>query len=178
VPCAIHAGVLVAWASDRDARAAAMRASGARLRVTLAAGLALVLGAASVIPLPLQLGEAEADTRMALHAIDTARDDEGRAWLGRAVARHRAPGVAWFRAGLAWQARNQLVDAERSLREAHRLDPEVGDVAFALAGVLLTEGKGAEAAPLFEQAQRAGVRPDRVRLDLSLALRVLQMQHL
>ncbi len=125
---------------------------------------------AGLIPLPFQLGEADADTRMALHAIDAGRDDEGRAWLDRAVARHEAPGVAWFRAGLAWQARNQLPDAERALREAHRLDPEVGDVAFALAGVLLTEGKGAEAVPLLEQAERAGVRPDRVRLDLSLAL--------
>jgi len=86
------------------------------------------------------------------------------------VARHPAPGVVWFRAGLAWQSRNQLADAERALREAHRLDPDVGDVAFALAGVLLTEGKGAEAVPLLEQAERQGARPDRVRLDLSLAL--------
>jgi predicted Zn-dependent protease len=78
--------------------------------------------------------------------------------------------VAWFRAGLAWQSRNQLADAERALREAHRLDAEVGEVAFALAEVLLTQGKGAEAVPLLEQAEAAHVRPDRVRLDLALAL--------
>ena len=79
--------------------------------------------AGGLVPLPFHLGEADADTRMALHAIDAGRDDEGRAWLGRAVARHPAPGVPWFRAGLAWQARNELADAERALREAHRLDP-------------------------------------------------------
>jgi len=132
--------------------------------------VAVVTFAAGFVPLPFQLGEADADSRMALLAIDAGRDDEGRVWLDRAVARHEAPGLAWFRAGLAWQARNRLGDAERALREAHRLDPDVGDVAFALAGVLLTEGKGAEAVPLLEQAERAGVRPDRVRLDLSLAL--------
>jgi Flp pilus assembly protein TadD len=139
-------------------------------RVLSAAALAAVTLAAGLVPLPFQLGEADADTRMALHAIDAGRDDEGRAWLARAVARHPAPGVAWFRAGLAWQSRNHLADAERALREAHRLDPEVGDVSFALAGVLLSEGKGADAVPLLEQADRAGVRPDRVRPDLSLAL--------
>ncbi len=153
---------------------ASMRRSGGQAptgRGAFAAmAVAILTLAAGLIPLPFQLGEADADTRMALLAIDDGRDDEGRAWLDKAVKRHEAPGVAWFRAGLAWQARNQFAAAERALREAHRQDPEVGDVAFALAGVLLTQGKGAEAAPLLEQAERAGVRPDRVRLDLALAL--------
>ncbi|AMY12340.1 putative PEP-CTERM system TPR-repeat lipoprotein [Luteitalea pratensis] len=159
---AISVGILASmWrSSDQPPEISGAFAAMAVAGVVLAAGL---------VPLPFHLGEADADTRMALHAIDSGRDAEGRAWLDRAVARHPAPGVAWFRAGLAWQARNQLADAERALREAHRLDPDVSDVAFALGEVLISEGKGAEAVPLLEQAERGGVRPDRARLDLALA---------
>ena len=169
VLCAIHLGLLASWASDRDATTAVMRASGARLRVMIGSGLALILVAASLIRLPFQLGEAEADTQMAVHAIGAGHDDEASRWLARAVARHPAPGVAWLRAGLAWQARNDLRQAERALREAHRLDPREAAVAFALGEVLITEGKGADAVPLLERAERAGMRPDRARLDLALA---------
>jgi Flp pilus assembly protein TadD len=105
-----------------------------------------------------------------LHAIEHGRDDEARAWLDRAAARHPAPGVAWFRAGLAWQSGNDLSRAELALREAHRIDPDVADVSFALAGVLLAQGKGSDAVPLLEHVERAGARPDRARLDLALAL--------
>ena len=160
---AIFVGIL---ASMRRSSGQPPQGSGAFAAIAVAG----VVLAGGLVPLPFHLGEADADTRMALHAIDDGRDDEGRAWLDRAVARHPAPGVPWFRAGLAWQARNQLTDAERALREAHRLAPDVADVSFALAGVLLSQGKGGEAVPLLEQADRAGVRPDRVRLDLSLAL--------
>jgi Flp pilus assembly protein TadD len=169
VLCAIHLGLLAGWVSDRDARTAVMRAGGAKLRVALAAGFALVLCAAGLIGLPFQLGEAEADTQMALHAIAAGNDDEAGRWLARAVARHRAPGIVWLRAGLAWQARNDLAHAEPALREAYRLDRQEATVAFALAEVLISEGKGADAVPLLEQAERGGVRPDRVRLDLALA---------
>ncbi len=162
---AIVAGVLTSGVSSRWP-AGGSTANRGRLAAIAVAAITLVAG---LIPLPFQLGEAEADTRMALHAIGSGQAADARAWLGRAVARHPAPGVAWLRAGLAWQSRGELADAERALREAYRLDPDVGDVAFALAGVLITEGKGAEAVPLFEQAARAGVRLDRVGLDLSLA---------
>lgn len=169
VLCAIHLGLLASWAIDRESRTAAMRTGRARLRVALAACLAVVLAVAGLVRLPFQLGEAEADTQMALHAIDAGHDDEANRWLGRAVERHRVPGVAWLRAGLAWQARHDLMQAERALREAHALDRQEATVAFTLAEVLISEGKGADAVPLLEQAERGGVRPDRVRLDLALA---------
>jgi tetratricopeptide (TPR) repeat protein len=137
--------------------------------VAVAAGLALL--AAAIVPLPFDLGQGEADTRMALHAIAGDRDDEARAWLARADGRRPPPGgVAYFRAGLAWQSQAKWPEAEWALREARRLDPDVPDVAFALAGALLSQGKGAEAVPLLEEADRRGVRPDRVRLDLALGL--------
>lgn len=161
--CAVSSGLLVCV--RRPAGSSRVNRS---LLAAAGVGLATLVG--GVIPLPFHLGEGDADTRMALHAIESGKDDEARAWLSRAVARHQAPGLAWFRAGLAWQSRNQAADAERALREAHRLDPDVGDVAFALAELLLTQGKGEEAVPLLERAEAANVRPDRVRLDLALAL--------
>jgi Flp pilus assembly protein TadD len=169
VLCAIQLGLLAHWVSDRNMRTTALQASGTRLRVAVATCLAVALGAAGFIRLPFQTGEAEADTRMALHAIDAGHDDEAQAWLTLAVTRHPAPGVAWLRAGLAWQARNDLAHAERALREAYRLDGREPAVAFALGEVLISEGKGAEAVPLLQQAERGGLRPDRVRLDLALA---------
>jgi Flp pilus assembly protein TadD len=159
---AIHLGVLSAM---RRSGSGQPEGRGAMLAMAVAG----VVGIGGLVPLSFHLGQGEADTRMALHAIASGRDDEARAWLARAGTRHPTPGVAWLRAGLAWQARNDFPAAERALREAHRLDPEVADVSFALAEVLITEGKGGEAAPLLEQAERAGVRPDRVRLDLALA---------
>jgi Flp pilus assembly protein TadD len=177
VLAAIHLGVLAAMAPGwpaygRGLGAAARpgRSIGLSPAAAVAVGVAVVTFAAGLVPLPFHLAEADADTRMALAAIAAGRDDDGRVWLDRAVARPGAPGVAWFRAGLAWQARNRIADAEYALMQAHRLDPDVGDVAFALAGVRLTQGRGADAVPLLEQAERAGVRPDRVRLDLALAL--------
>ena len=138
--------------------------------VIAAALVAIVTMSAGFVRLPFHLGEADADTNMALHAIEAGRDDEARGWLSRAAAHHPTPGVAWLRAGLAWQSSNRMIDAERALREAYRLDPDVGDVAFALGEVLLAQGKGGEAVPLLEQAEAAGVRRDRARLDLALAL--------
>ena len=56
VLCAVHLGILASWVSDRDARAAAMQATGARLRVTIAVCLALALGAASLIQAAVPAG--------------------------------------------------------------------------------------------------------------------------
>jgi tetratricopeptide (TPR) repeat protein len=139
-------------------------------RAWLAAVVGLAVLAAALVPLPFDLGQGEADTRMALQAIERNRDDEARAWLARGSGR-RPPigGVAYFRAGLAWQAQAQWSEAEWALREARRLDPDVPDVAFALAGTLLSQGKGGEALPLLQEVDRLGVRPDRARLDLALA---------
>ena len=134
-----------------------------------AAVVAVVLGAVSLLPAPFDLGQGEADTRMALHAIDARDDTSARDWLALAATRHPTPGVGYYRAGLAWQQRGAWAQAEWALREAHRLDGEVPEVGFALGGVLLSQGKGADALPLLEHAERAGVRPDRVRLDLALA---------
>jgi protein O-GlcNAc transferase len=129
--------------------------------------VALSLG--NCVRLPFQLGQADADTLMAVTAIDAGRDDDARTWIARAVASSPAPGIAWLRAGLAWQARNDLEQAEHALRQAYRLDERQPAVAFALGEVLITRGKGAEAVPLLERAERGGVRPDRTRLDLALA---------
>ncbi len=173
----IHLGLLAAWMQARVASRAGRSAAGAgqidSRRTRVAGGAAVGVGLASflagLIPLPFDPGLGEHDTRMALHAIEQGRDADATAWLSRAAGRHPTPGVAWFRAGLAWQSRNDLVSAERALREAHRLDPGVAAVAYALGEVLISEGKGSEAVPLLEQADRAGERPDRVRLDLALA---------
>ncbi len=167
VLAALHLGVLSAMprvsAEQHEGRGA-----------FAAAAVALVVFIGGLVPLPFQLGEGEADTQMALHAIVAGRDEDADRWLEQARARHPAPGVAWFRAGLGWQSRGDLGRAERALREAHRLDPEVSDVTFALAGVLLSQGKGAEALPLLQQLERAGddgapAHAERLRLDLALA---------
>lgn len=140
------------------------------LRGWLAAAGGLVLLAVALVPLPFDLGLGEADTRMALHAIERGDEDDARGWLTRGTSRRPpAGGLAYFRAGLAWQSRGRWSEAEWALREAMRLDADVPDVAFALAGALLSQGKGAEAVPLLQQAERSGVRPDRARLDLALA---------
>ena len=159
---AIHVGVL----AGRVREALSLR----RARTSLAAVVALATLIAGQWPLPFHLGHGEADLGMALHAIERGRDAEADVWLRRASDRLPSAGVAWFRAGLAWQARGAFVPAERALRESHRRDPEIAEVAFALAGVLLSQGKGAEAAPLLESVERAGSHPDRVRLDRALAL--------
>jgi tetratricopeptide (TPR) repeat protein len=159
---AIHAGVLAGRAG------ALLSLRGVRLWA--AAAVALLTLIAGQVPLPFQLGHGDADLGMALHAIAQRRDGDAEAWLERATGRLPEAGVAWFRAGLAWQARGDLAQAERALREAHRRDPEIAEVAFALAGVLLSQGKGAEAAPLLASVERAGIHMDRVRLDLALAL--------
>ncbi len=141
----------------------------------MAMAIALMVFIGGLVPLPFQLGEGDADTQMALHAIEQGRDEDADRWLGRAIARHPLPGLACFRAGLAWQARNDLARAERALREAHRLDPDVSDATFALAGVLLSRGKGADALPLLQQLERAGdraaptARVERLRLGVALA---------
>jgi tetratricopeptide (TPR) repeat protein len=163
---AIHVGLLASM--TREHRARAGRGAVAAMIV------AVVVFVAGLVPLPFQRGEADADTQMAVIAIDAGRDAEGEQWLASAVARHPAPGIAWFRAGLAWQARNDLPRAERALREAYRLDPEVSDVTFALAGVLLSQGKGADALPLLKQLQTGDggaptARAERYRLDIALA---------
>jgi tetratricopeptide (TPR) repeat protein len=164
---AVHVGLLASMTREHRERA------GRSALVALVVGA--VVFAAGLVPLPFQRGEADADTQMAVIAIDAGRDAEGEQWLASAVARHPAPGIAWFRAGLAWQARNDLARAERALREAHRLDPEVSDVTFALAGVLLSQGKGGEALPLLKQLQASGdagaptARAERYRLDIALA---------
>ncbi|BCS35329.1 hypothetical protein TBR22_A45560 [Luteitalea sp. TBR-22] len=164
---AIHVGLLASTTREH------------RERAGRSGFVALVVGAvvfvAGLVPLPFQRGEADADTQMAVIAIDAGRDAEGEQWLASAVARHPAPGIAWFRAGLAWQARSDIPRAEKALREAHRLDPEVSDVTFALAGVLLSQGKGRDALPLLEQLQATGdggaptARSERYRLDIALA---------
>ncbi len=167
---AVHAGILAGWLARR-ARAATLGESGpGPARLLVAALIALGVASGSLVALPFQRGEADADVRMALHAIEAGQDEQARDWLARAVARHPAPGVAWLRAGLAWQARQQVTQAEAALREAHRLDRDEPAVSFALGELLLAEGRGAEAAPLLAQAMRAGWRPDRTRLDLALAL--------
>ena len=174
---AIHLGVLVSlWpAPDRRGQARVTLFTGSRRGV--AAGVcAVTLMLAGLVPLPFQLGEADADTQMALHAIEQGRDDEADEWMTRAVARHPAPGIAWFRAGLGWRAREEYTRAEGALREARRLDPDVADVTFALAGVLLAQGKGAEALPLLREVEGAETvvgtprawEPG-VRLDVALA---------
>lgn len=165
---AIHVGVLASMRREALSRAE-------RRVAVLAMSVAAVVMLAGLVPLPFQRGEADADTQMAVIAIDAGRDAEGEQWLASAVARHPAPGIAWFRAGLAWQARNDLPRAEKALREAHRLDPEVSDVTFALAGVLLSQGKGGDALPLLTQLQASGdagaptARSERYRLDVALA---------
>lgn len=164
---AVHVGLLASMTRQHRERA--------RRSAFVALAVAAVVFAAGLVPLPFQRGEADTDTQMAVIAIDAGRDAEGEQWLASAVARHPAPGVAWFRAGLAWQARSDLPRAERALREAHRLDPEVSDVTFALAGVLLSQGKGGDALPLLEQLQEAdagaasNARTERLRLDIALA---------
>ncbi len=174
VLCAIHVGILAGGLAQRTWDAAPVHPDPGpwpgRWRGLLAAALVLTLCGANLVALPFQLGEAEADTRMALHEIDSGDDEQARRWLTRAVARHPAPGLAWLRAGLAWQARGQMPQAESALREARRLDPDQEAVAFALGELLLTQGRGAEAVPLLAQTLRAGLRPDRTRLDLALAL--------
>ena len=168
VLCAIHAGI-VCRSVARHGRAAGWPA----VQGTPTTGDGDLRGSGAergqLVPLPFQLGQADADTLMAVSAIDAGRDDDARTWIDRAVASSPAPGVTWLRAGLAWQARNDLELAERALREAYRLDQGEAAVAFALAEVLITRGKGAEAVPLLEHAERGGVRPDRTRLDLALA---------
>ena len=165
---AIHVGVLASMGREALSRVE-------RRVAVLAMGVAAVVMIAGLVPLPFQRGEADADTQMAVIAIDAGRDEDGERWLTQAVTRHPAPGIAWFRAGLAWQARNDLARAERALREAHRLDPDVSDVTFALAGVLLSQGKGGDALPLLTQLQEAGdggaptARAERLRLDVALA---------
>jgi tetratricopeptide (TPR) repeat protein len=164
VLAAIHVGVLAGRVrASSPVRVAAVRA-------VVAGAVALVAAIAAQVPLPFDLGHGDADLGMALHAIEQGRDTEADAWLNRATVRMPSPGVGWFRAGLAWQARGALAPAERALREAHRRDPDVAEVAFALAGVLLSQGKGAEAAPLLASVERAGVHQDRIRLDRALAL--------
>jgi len=153
---AIHLGVLASlWRSaPTDGPGVLARTSHhVRRRGGVALALGVVLMLAGLVPLPFQLGAAEADTQMALHAIDQARDAEADQWLARAASRHHAPGVAWFRAGLGWQSRHDYARAERAFREAHRLDPEIADATYALAGVLLAQGKGAEALPLLTQLE-------------------------
>ena len=169
VLCAMHAGIAAGLWRDTGVRLTGPPSRRARRPLVMAICVVLALSAGNVVPLPFQLGQADADTLMAVSAIDAGRDDDARTWIGRAVARGPAPGVTWLRAGLAWQARNDLELAERALREAYRLDQGEAAVAFALAEVLITRGKGAEAVPLLEQAERGGVRLDRTRLDLALA---------
>lgn len=139
-----------------------------RLGAATLAGVA-VFGA-GLVPLPFHLGEGDADLGMALHAIASGQDEAADRWLARAAARHQEPGVVWFRAGLAWQAENNWARSEAALRDAYSRNPDVGEVAFALAGSLLSQGKGTAAVRLLRQAEAAGVRTDRVRLDLALAL--------
>ena len=165
---AVHLGVLAAM--PRESWRWPVR------RATLAAVIvAAVVSVAGLVPLPFQRGEADADAQMAMRAIGEGKDDDAERWIARAVARHPAPGIVWFRAGLGWQSRNDLARAERALREAHRLDPDVSEATFALAGVLLSQGKGAEALPLLKrvEAQDDGAMPtayaERLRLDVALA---------
>lgn len=138
-------------------------------RLATAGVVAVALAAGALVPLPFHLGVSDADTRMALDAIAHGRDEEADAWIEEAVRIDPAPGVVWLRSGLAWQARGDLARAERALRQAHRIDGDEGAVAFSLAEVLLAAGKGADAVPLLRQAANAGIRPDRVSLDLALA---------
>ncbi|HTU99972.1 MAG TPA: tetratricopeptide repeat protein [Luteitalea sp.] len=166
---AIHLGVLASM--RRPAVALASRRT-----ATAAAVVAVVVMAAGFIPLPFQLGQGDADAQMAVFAVADGRDEEAERWLARASASHPAPGIASFRAGLGWQSRNEIARAERAFREAHRLDPDVSDTTFALASVLLQQGKGAEALPLLTQLEGAArtnnaPRPweQGIRLDVALA---------
>ncbi len=165
---AIHLGVLAAMRGESRQRDAGRGALAAM-------GLAVVVFVGGLVPLPFQRGEADADAQMAFHAIAEGSDTEADRWLARAVARHPAPGIVWFRAGLGWQSRSELARAERALREAHRLDPDVSEATFALAGVLLSQGKGAEALPLLRRLDAQGERGvptaggGRLRLDIALA---------
>ena len=83
--------------------------------------------------------------RLALYDIRSGRQEEGEAWVTRALATHGDPDTVHLRIGQLYETMNRPADAVTHYRAGLALDPDSVPLHFALGRALFAEGKDDEA---------------------------------
>jgi tetratricopeptide (TPR) repeat protein len=125
-PLAAGAGILLdragIWLKERRLRA-------------LVAAVAAVAPFALLAALDFHLddGVDRERTEFVLHLIDKEDDERASREIARVAARHRQPGVLYYRVGLALQYKERHADAVRAFRQALALEPAKKEIELSLA---------------------------------------------
>lgn len=163
VVLAIGAGVavdrLLALAHAKDRRALGQTALIATPLVVIA-----------LWPHGLDDGVSDERTEMAVHLVDSGRDEEVAELLTRAEGSHRQPGLLFFRVARAYQDRGRPDKALPNFERARTFDGAQPETELGVGQVLLDLGRPVEAIAHLRSAWQAGYRPDVAGFDLVRAL--------
>ncbi len=127
---------------------------------TLAALAAAVLVLAVGVNWPTGLDDGRAAQRVDRVEVLIANGEDARAQalLDETKALQAQPGLMYYRAGRAWQARGASASAVAAYRQALTYDPGQAEIQFNLGETLAAMGQRAAAVPHLEAACRARVR--------------------
>ena len=158
----VPAGGAAAWIS------AELRA---KSWATAAKALASVAILAVLVAWPIghDDGRTEEQVKMGLYDIRTGRQEQGEAWVARALARSGAPATIDLRVGQLYESMNRPSDAIVRYRAGLSHNPTDASLQFALGRALFAAGQDAEAVSELERA-RAGSQGDAATRVLVLAL--------